>query len=124
MAVGDLGDQLLDSRDQWLFPPPPQYPTVSSISPGVAPGGRRGGSLAKNVAKVVRHAAISATFFFEGRACALGPESAQGRRAVPHFGDSNGQDGDEEEKKLPQIAQPELNPLPDTFYSAVLTICI
>jgi len=43
----------------------------------------------------------------------------QGRRAAPRFGDSNGQDGDEEEKKLPQTAQPESNPLegplPDTF---------
>ena len=43
------------------------------------------------------------------KASALGLESVQGRRAAPRFGDSNGQDGDEEEKNLPQITQPESN---------------
>jgi len=60
-----------------------------------------------------RDAAFSAIFL--RKACALGLESVQGQRAAPRFGDSNGQDGDEEEKKMPQTAQPESNPLPDTF---------
>jgi len=105
----DLEDQLLDSRDQWLLPL--QYPVVSSISPGVALGGRRGSAPAKKIAKAMRHFQR----FFLRKARALGLESVQGRRAAPRFGDRNGQDGDEEEKKLPQIAQPESNPLPDTF---------
>ena len=57
-----------DSRFQWLHPL--QYPAASSIRPGrgAAPGGRRGSSPAKNIAKVGRDAAFSAILFVKRRA--------------------------------------------------------